>query len=284
MFWLRPGDTWTREFPTSAQNGSAKNADSTPTASLVKNGTVDVAVTVNVTSISTGLYSASCTIPSEYSPGDRVTLRIAATVDGVAAKGVLAEARLIAVDLATDIADQLFEDGGTNKLKVNDDQTVNTDATISGDDLAALATLINDKVVPNANQIAAALLALSCSPTIGVISPMIPGGAHKLVRGSAYLYDKGKSPFIKVPKADYDLSAATAELRMKVDRQTLVTAAATIISLDENFWIVYADLPSTKTDDLQVGTGTDQFWVTIDGTSTAISNHYLDVLEGLGVP
>lgn len=284
MYWLKPGNTWAREFPTSAQNGAAKNADSTPTATLARNGTVDVAVTVTVTAISTGLYSAACTIPSNYTPGDRVTLRIAATVDGVSAKAILAEERLIAVDMSTEIADQLYENGGTNLIDVNSDGTVNTNTVLSSDDLDDLAGMINSRMGPTANQIAAAWAALStCNMTVGLIGPLLPGGSHRIVRGSAYLYSKGRAPFVKVPKADYDLDGATAELRLQIDHGDIVTATGTIVSLDENFWLIYADLPSNKTDDLPAGTGYDQFWIDQAGVESCVSQQYLEVLAGLGV-
>lgn len=281
--WLKPGNQWTEEFVTSAQNGAAKTADSLPTATLSRNGTVDNAVTVTVTLLSTGLYSASCTIPSDYDPGDRVTLRSAATVDAVPAKAILANERLIAVDLATDLADQLYEDGGANLIEVNEDGTVNTNTVLSEGDLTTLAGLINDRMGPNANQIAAALAQLLCDLRVSLIGPLVPGGAHRIVRGSSCLYAKGRAPWIKVPKADFDLTDATAELRLKVDQQTLVEATGTILSLDENFWLVYADLPASKTDDLQPGTGISQFWVALGGDESCVSQHYLEVLEGLGV-
>ena len=105
-----------------------------------------------------------------------------------------------------------------------------------------------------------------------------------MVRGSAYLYASGRAPFIRLPKADYSsMVGVTAELRLKVDQGAVVTAAATIISLDENFWLVYADLTSIKTRELTAGTGVDQFWLIKSGEESGVSQHYLDVLEGLGV-
>ena len=283
--WLKPGNTWTEEFPTCAQNGAAKDADSTPTVTLARNGAVDVAVTVTVTKLSTGLYSATCAIPGDYDPGDRVTLRLAATVDAVPAKGILGNTKLIAVDLATSIAEQLYQDGSANLIEVNDDGTVNTNTVLSEENLTALAADINSRMGATPNQIAAAWVAMAgCNMTAGLIGPLLPGGSHRMVRGSAYLYASGRAPFIRLPKADYSsMVGVTAELRLKVDQGAVVTAAATIISLDENFWLVYADLTSIKTRELTAGTGVDQFWLIKSGEESGVSQHYLDVLEGLGV-
>ncbi len=284
MYWLKPGNTWTKEFPTFAQNGANKSADTLPTATLARNGTVDVEVTVTVTLLSTGYYSASCTIPSDYTPGDRVTLRLSATVNSVPATVPYAEERLIAVDLATAIADQLYEDGGDNLISVNDDGSLNTNTVLSEENLTALAALINSRMGPTPNTIAAAWVAMAgCNMTAGLIGPLLPGGSHRIVRGSAYLHSMGRAAFIKVSKADYDLEGATAELRLQVDHGDIVTAAGVIESLDENFWLIYADLPSSKTDDLTAGTGVDQFWIDQSGVETCVSQHFLDVLEGLGV-
>ncbi len=285
MYWLKPGNLWEREFVTSAQNGTAKTADSLPTATLARNGTVDTDVAVTVTLGSTGSYTASCTIPSDYAPGDRVTLRIAATVDAVPAKAILAEERLIAVDLATDIADQLYQDGGDNLINVNDDGTVNTNTVISSDDLGTLAGLINSRMGVTANQIAAAWVAMSsCNMTAGLIGPLLPGGSHRMVRGSAYLHADGRAPFVRLPKADYSsMEGVTAEFRLQIDSGDVVTATATITSLDENFWLVYADLTSIKTRELTPGTGVDQFWLLRSGEESGVSQQFLEVLEGLGV-
>jgi len=66
----KPGDTFWKIFPTTDEVGMAVVPDAAPTGKLYKNGTHDAAVTVTVTNIETGLYSATCTIPGSYSPGD----------------------------------------------------------------------------------------------------------------------------------------------------------------------------------------------------------------------
>jgi len=73
-------------FTTNDSTGAAINADSLPTAVLVRNGAVDGAVTVAVANLSTGAYVASFTVPGGYSVGDDLEVLISATVDSIAAK------------------------------------------------------------------------------------------------------------------------------------------------------------------------------------------------------
>lgn len=87
--FVKPSDVVSIQFTTqNATSGAAANADSLPTAVLVKNGD-DTAETVTVTNIATGVYKASVTIPSSYVAGDEVQLRVAATVSSVAGKAVI---------------------------------------------------------------------------------------------------------------------------------------------------------------------------------------------------
>ncbi len=83
---LRPGDVFAFQFTTQDATGEATNADSTPTGTVVKNGTDDATPTVTVTNPSTGVYKASVTVPVGYAAGDVFQVRIAATVDIVNAK------------------------------------------------------------------------------------------------------------------------------------------------------------------------------------------------------
>lgn len=68
-------------------SGGTLNADSLPTGALYLNGTANGA-TVTVTNVTTGLYNAAVTMPT-LAAGDRVSLSIAATVSGIAGKGVI---------------------------------------------------------------------------------------------------------------------------------------------------------------------------------------------------
>ena len=179
-----------------------------------------------------------------------------------------------------EIATALFVDGGSNKLQVNVDNSVDSQAVLSPDDIEEIAAGINESTL-TANQIAAALLG---ETTVNLVGPLMTGQSHKLVRGSAYLHSRGTAPFIRVPKANYNFSGATAEFRMKLSQQSAVTATGTIVSVDENYYEVYADLAGTKTDDMTPGTGCDQFWVTLaSGDLVCLSQTYLEVIAGIGV-
>ena len=90
-----PGDAYTGIFTTSdPTTGNAANADSTPTAKLLRNGVHDAAVTVTVANVETGVYSLSCTIPGSYANGDRLAFLVAATVGGIASKASVDSLRL----------------------------------------------------------------------------------------------------------------------------------------------------------------------------------------------
>jgi hypothetical protein len=91
----------TRRFDT----GVRTNADSTPTGTLIVNGT-DNGATVTVTNITTGRYKAAVTLPT-LSLGDIVELNITATVNGVTDNSIVyRDTRQDAAvsDLATDYA------------------------------------------------------------------------------------------------------------------------------------------------------------------------------------
>jgi|GEM_PF-3067793 len=77
-----PGDAFA--FWASTYNGSVQtDADTLPTASLYRNGTLDAAVAVTVAKISTGLYRVTGTIPVGYALGDEILVRTVATVGGL---------------------------------------------------------------------------------------------------------------------------------------------------------------------------------------------------------
>lgn len=83
------GDTLWEEFTTESSTGAATNADSTPTAVLVRNGTDDGTPTMTVTNVDAGRYKVTGTIPGGYATGDKLHLYIAATMSTVATKGVI---------------------------------------------------------------------------------------------------------------------------------------------------------------------------------------------------
>lgn len=85
---VKSGQDITVLFSTAdASTGAATDADSTPTGTLYVNGTANGA-TMTVTNITTGLYKAALTLPS-LTAGDVVSLRVAATVDSIAAEAVV---------------------------------------------------------------------------------------------------------------------------------------------------------------------------------------------------
>lgn len=77
---IRPGDVYRDAFAVS--NGGAVDADSLPTVAVYKNGTVDGAVTPTVTSVATGAYKYSFTVPGGYAAGDVVQALITAVIGG----------------------------------------------------------------------------------------------------------------------------------------------------------------------------------------------------------
>lgn len=81
-------------FTTNDATGAAADADSTPTASLIRNGSADGAVTVTVTNLSTGAYIASFTVPSGYAVADDLQLLISATVDAIAGKAFVGQGKV----------------------------------------------------------------------------------------------------------------------------------------------------------------------------------------------
>lgn len=87
---VKPGETVTRDFTVSHPTTSAlTDADSTPTGTLVINGT-DNGATVTVTNKATGKYKAAVTIPSSgLTAGDEVDLYMAATVAGTAGGSII---------------------------------------------------------------------------------------------------------------------------------------------------------------------------------------------------
>lgn len=88
---LKLGETMVVEFPTSQfSTGAAMDAASLPVGTISKGG-VDDALTVTVTKLATGRYKAAFTPTTGdgFAAGDKLNLSIAATVDSVAAVGVI---------------------------------------------------------------------------------------------------------------------------------------------------------------------------------------------------
>ena len=85
---LFAGQTLVADFRTFNSSGVLTNADTTPTGTLVINGT-DNAASVTVTNKATGKYKASVTLPSTITAGDIVQLSIDATISSSASGGII---------------------------------------------------------------------------------------------------------------------------------------------------------------------------------------------------
>lgn len=84
---VKTGASVALQFLVSDANGALSNADALPTGTLVKNAaaTADVVTVANVT---TGVYSASVTMPT-LAAGDIMQIRVAATIGGVTTGGLI---------------------------------------------------------------------------------------------------------------------------------------------------------------------------------------------------
>jgi hypothetical protein len=79
-----PGSAIALQLATFSSTGALTNADSLPTATMVRNGVDDDTPTLTVANVSTGLYKLTGTIPLTYTPNDDVQVRVNATVNSVA--------------------------------------------------------------------------------------------------------------------------------------------------------------------------------------------------------
>ena len=118
----KPLGSYYGQFTTQrVDTGVATDADNLPVATATRNGTDDGAFAVTAIKIDTGRYKVSGTIPGGYSAGDVVQISVAATVNGVAGKGVIdsfvvdgkRNADLVDFDPSTDAVD-VGSIGGTD--------------------------------------------------------------------------------------------------------------------------------------------------------------------------
>lgn len=79
---MNPNQSITARFRTYAISGALANADSLPTGTLYVDGTASAAV-VTVANVSTGLYTATATVPADVTAAQRIALEVTATVAGV---------------------------------------------------------------------------------------------------------------------------------------------------------------------------------------------------------
>lgn len=102
----KPSEAYKCLFTTSQfSTGALFDATGTPVATARKNGADDAAFVLTVTKLATGLYEVSGTVPAGYSNRDVVQVRVTATVDSVAAGGIVDEFMVVtqdAVDVKTE--------------------------------------------------------------------------------------------------------------------------------------------------------------------------------------
>ena len=108
----KPTEAYRCLFTTSQfSTGALFNATGTPVATARKNGADDAAFVFTVTNMATGIYEVSGTVPGGYSNRDVVQVRVTATVDAVAAGGIVDEFMVVSKDEA-DITADLVVIGG----------------------------------------------------------------------------------------------------------------------------------------------------------------------------
>ena len=111
MGLVQPGASLTiRRGTYDPATGESKNADSTPTAQMFRNGTLDGTVAFVVSNVGTGRYSYAFTIPAGYAIGDLVEVIATATVDGrTASATVYSEVLSTAGDIVSVLGTALSE-------------------------------------------------------------------------------------------------------------------------------------------------------------------------------
>ena len=86
---IKQSETIYTEFCTyDNTTGASANADSLPIGTLVQNGN-DTTETVTISNKTTGVYKATITVPTGYSIGDKLQIRIEVTVNGITAKAIV---------------------------------------------------------------------------------------------------------------------------------------------------------------------------------------------------
>lgn len=104
----KPSEAYKCLFTTSQfSTGALFDATGTPVATARKNGADDAAFVLTVTKIATGIYEVTGTVPAGYANRDVVQARVTATVDAVAAGGIVDEFMVVtqdAVDVKTETA------------------------------------------------------------------------------------------------------------------------------------------------------------------------------------
>ena len=107
---LFAGLDFTSIFVVKNTQGVLVNADNTVSASIYRNGVLTV-VAVSVANVTTGIYSYSLSVPSNWVKGDTVVLQLSAVVEGFSTNSTLSLGTV-----AGDSADQSDIDALQNNL------------------------------------------------------------------------------------------------------------------------------------------------------------------------
>ena len=112
---INPSQTITARFRVFALSGAPLNADSLPTGALYVDG-VASAASVVVANVSTGIYTATVTVPSGVTARQQLTLEVTVTVAGVASaetvwRGTVADKAGYSLDAAYDAAKSAAQAG-----------------------------------------------------------------------------------------------------------------------------------------------------------------------------
>ena len=77
---MKAGDSISKTFSSTSGSGALTNADSVPAVTVYRNAVL-TAIVVTVTSIATGVYSYSFTIPIDWIVGDNIDIHVSAVVN-----------------------------------------------------------------------------------------------------------------------------------------------------------------------------------------------------------
>ncbi len=189
---FKTGETIAVDFCTQTPStGAATNADSTPTGTLVINGT-DNGATVTVTNKSTGNYKASVVLPA-VTDGDVLTLRISAVMSGVTGKAVIwaGEGTL---QFESDTYTRIGA-AGASLTALGDTRIAHLDADVSSR-LATSGYTVPPTAAANATAVAAQITTDHGAGSYATATGFaVPGSAMTLT--SAYDFAKGTAAMVE---------------------------------------------------------------------------------------
>lgn len=236
---FEPGDTVTGSFPISGSTGAAVNADSTPTASIWRNGVVDGAVSVTLTNPVTGKYAYSFVIPGGYAVGDMVRLEIAATVEAI----VLPPTAVLNVRLDNRVSTRLSSAGYADPptaLEIRADIE-----RVGGPLLLTQADAASAKTAAQAGQtrVELALPAAAPNTTNGLpIKSNLPGAAPTVAEIADGVWDEALAGHATAGTAGKALSDAGASSSQVITRTGPHTLTALDTGIDGTVGLFVGDL------------------------------------------